>query len=49
MSSLIALVTLHHRFIPIVVLALVFNVTNVIGFTYACVPPNPLTTHSISY
>ncbi len=26
-----------HSFIPIVVLALVFNVTNVIGFTYAYV------------
>jgi hypothetical protein len=40
---LIAFVTPHRRFIPIVVLALVFNVTNVIGFTYACVPFNPLT------
>ena len=29
------------RFIPIVALALVFNVTNAIGFTYACVPQNP--------
>ena len=28
-------------FVPIVVLALVFNVTNAIGFTYACVPLNP--------
>jgi Eukaryotic protein of unknown function (DUF846) len=26
-----------YRFIPIVMLALVFNVTNVVGFTYACV------------
>jgi hypothetical protein len=26
-----------HRFIPIVILALIFNVTNVIGFTYAFV------------
>lgn len=28
-----------HSFLPIVVLALVFNVTNVVGFTYACVLP----------
>ena len=26
---------------PSLVLALVFNVTNAIGFTYACVPLNP--------
>lgn len=35
------------RFIPIVLLALVFNVSNAIGFTYACValPPLPFTVH----
>ena len=30
---------LTHSFIPIVVLALVFNMINVVGFTYASVPP----------
>lgn len=32
------------RFLPIVGLALVFNITNVIGFTYACVPAHLSTT-----
>lgn len=39
-SAIITFVTPLRRFVPIVVLALVFNITNVIGFTYACVPPN---------
>jgi hypothetical protein len=37
-SMLICPVPQHRSFIPIVVLALIFNITNVIGFTYACVP-----------
>ena len=37
-SMLICPVPQQRSFIPIVVLALIFNVTNVIGFTYACVP-----------
>lgn len=28
---------MHYRFIPIVMLALVFNVSNAVGFTYAYV------------
>lgn len=36
-SEFIALLSFF-RFIPIVILALVFNVTNVVGFTYAYVP-----------
>lgn len=35
---IVSFLKLSISFIPIVGLALVFNMTNVVGFTYACVP-----------